>query len=103
MRANILDIIRTQCKLRTTLYGFRVYVEGTQLTAKELNKIYEPPPRTTESITSWAQKTIGAKKFGIIINRGENLNNELAKRMAYKISPLLKKQGPRFWVLILLF
>ena len=93
MRANILDIIRTQCKLRTTLYGFRVYVEGTQLTAKELNKIYEPPPRTTESITSWAQKTIGAKKFGIIINRGENLNNELAKRMAHKISPLLKKAG----------
>jgi len=93
MRANILDILRTQCKLKTTLYGFRVYVEGRQLTTKELNKIYDLPPKNMGSLTSWAQRTFGDQKFGIIMNRGENLNNELAKRMAQKISPLLKKVG----------
>ncbi|WP_373517647.1 hypothetical protein [Pricia sp.] len=93
MRANILDILRTQCKLKTTLYGFRVYVEGRQLTAKELNRIYNSPPKDIDSLTSWAQRTFGNQKFGIIINRAENLNNELAKRMAHKISPLLKKAG----------
>ncbi len=93
MSANILDILRTQCKLKTTLYGFRVYVEGKQLTTKELKRIYDLPPKNVDSITSWAQRTFGDQKFGIIINRGENLNNELAKRMAYKISPLLKKVG----------
>jgi hypothetical protein len=93
MRDDIIDIVRTLCKLRTTQFGFRVYIEGKQLTNKEMDKIYDSPPNVGESIDSWVKRTFKDKKFGMIINRGEKLNNELAKRMAYKISPLLDKVG----------
>ena len=35
MRDDIIDIVRTLCKLRTTQFGFRVYIEGKQLTNKD--------------------------------------------------------------------
>lgn len=93
MRDDIIDIIKLLCDLRTNQFGFRVYVEGKQLSNKEMNEVYDSPPKKGESIKSWAKRTFKGKKFGMIINRGEKLNNELAKRMAYKISPLLDKVG----------
>lgn len=93
MREEIMSIIRLLCKLRTTQFGFRVFVEGKQLSYKQMENIYDSPPKEGESVTSWAKRTFKGKKFGIIINRGEKLNNELATRMAYKISPLLNQVG----------
>ena len=93
MRGDIMDILRTLCKLRTNQFGFRVYVEGKLLTNKEMDSIYDSPPKNNESIDSWVERTFPNKKFGMIINRGEKLNNKLSKHMAYKISPLLDKIG----------
>jgi len=93
MRDEIMSIIRMLCKLRTTQFGFRVFVEGKQLSYKQMNDIYDTPPEEGESVNSWAKRAFGDKKFGIIINRGEKFNNELSTRMAYKISPLLNQVG----------
>jgi hypothetical protein len=93
MRNDIMDIIRFLCELRTTQFGFRVFVSGKQLNRKQMNKIYDSPPKENETINSWADRTFKDKKFGMIINRGEKLNQELAKRMAYKITPLLQQVG----------
>lgn len=93
MRGEIMSIIRLLCKLRTTQFGFRVFVEGKQVSYKQMEEVYDSPPEEGESVKSWGKRTFGNKKFGIIINRGEKLNNELARRMAYKISPLLNQVG----------
>lgn len=93
MRDDIIDIVRRLCEMRTTQFGFRVYIEGVQLTNKEMDKIYDSPPKKGESINDWADRTFEGKKFGMIINRGEKLNDDMATRMAYKIAPLLDHVG----------
>ena len=93
MRENILDIVRLLCKLRTNQFGFRIYEDGRQLGTKEMNRVYDSPPKKGESLQEWTDRTFGDKKFGMIINRGEKLHNELAQRMAYKITPLLDQVG----------
>lgn len=93
MREEIMSILRLLCELQTTQFGFRVYVEGKQLLKKEMQALFDTPPKIGESITEWSTRIFGDKKFGMIINRGEKLNNELAIRMAHKISPLLEQVG----------
>ncbi|WP_281986428.1 cupin domain-containing protein [Aquimarina aggregata] len=93
MRLEIMDILRTLCELRTDQFGFRVFVEGKQLYNKEMDLVYDSPPKKKETINDWTKRTFKNKKFGMIINRGEKINKLLAQRIAHKISPLLPQVG----------
>ena len=93
MRVHFMEILRVLANLRTDTFGYRVYVEGKMPRGTAMKEIYDTPPLDGENVTDWAKRLFGDKKFGLIINRGEKFNAELAKIIALKIKPLLEKVG----------
>lgn len=104
MRVLVLEVLADIAKLRTSQYGYRVFVDGKQLEHNELMLIFDSPPLKTESIEEWSVRVFGDKKFGMIINSGEKFNLELSKLIALKVQPLLEKVGlPREGINFTLF
>lgn len=93
MREYILEILADIAQLRTTNFGYRVYIEGQLLESNDMIDIYDSPPVKGDTIESWVKRTFGDKKFGMIINQGERFNLELSKQIAIKLKPLLDKIG----------
>ncbi|MFP3597241.1 hypothetical protein [Chryseobacterium sp. SIMBA_029] len=92
-RKYVMQIIKDLARLRTTDYGYRIYVEGKQLAKSEMTDIYNNPPSDNETIEEWSKLMFGNKKFGMIINSGEKFNVKLSKNIALKTKPLLDKTG----------
>jgi len=93
LRAYVLQILQTLAKLRTNQYGYRVYVEGKQLTTHEMSLVYDNPPYDDEELEDWVARVFGDQKFGMILNLGEKFNAELSKNIALKTAPYLEKIG----------
>lgn len=93
MRGYVLQILQTLAKLRTNQYGYRVYIEGKQLTTHEMSLVYDNPPYNDEELEDWVARVFGDKKFGMILNLGEKFNAELSKNIAIKTAPYLEKIG----------
>lgn len=93
MRKYILEILTDIAKLRTTTFGYRVYVDDVLLENNEMVRLYNSPPNQKDTIENWSKRTFGTQKFGIIINQGEKFNLKLSKLIALKLKPLLDKKG----------
>lgn len=93
MREDIVATIRTLCELKTTELGFQVYIEGNKATWNDMDHIYNNPPQENEAVEDWIDRIFPDKKVGMIIERGEKLNNALAKNIAHKITPFIDEIG----------
>lgn len=93
LRTYILQVLQTLAKLRTTQYGYRVYVDGKQLDHTEMKLVYDFPPYDGEALEDWAKRVFGEKKFGMILNLGEKFNLALSKNIALKTQPYFEKVG----------
>ncbi len=91
MRRCILDIIAQHAATCRDSYGYRVWVEGQQLT--DLDDHFARAPQAGEDVEDWTRRAFGDKRFGIILNRGEKFNEELSAAMAHALKPLLSKMG----------
>lgn len=93
LRRYVLQILGQLAKLRTTQYGYRVYIEGKQLDHIEMELLYNNPPFENEELEEWSTRVFGNRKFGMILNLGEKFNLQLSKNIALKTQPLLEKVG----------
>lgn len=93
LRTYVLQIIQTLAKLRTSTYGYRVYIDGKLLDNIGMNLIYDAPPYDHEEVENWVERVFGEKKFGMILNLGEKFNLDLSKNIAIKTQPYLEKVG----------
>jgi len=93
MRMNVMEVIAQLAALRTTQYGYRVYIEGVLVDTAGMEKIYDCPPEKGEEFAHWANRCFPNQKFGMIINRGEKFCPELPQGVSKKIAPLLEKAG----------
>jgi len=93
MRTYILEILARLAHMRTSKYGYRVYLKGVLLDGNGMEKIYDLPPLPGETLEQWVVRAFGEQKFGMIINQGERFNLELSKLIALKIQPYLAKTG----------
>lgn len=91
--ASILEILRILCGLRTSMYGFRVFVEGKLQSADEMDVIYDSPPLASESLKAWVIRVFKGRPFGIIINTGEKFDGALSASIAQKLQPLFQIVG----------
>lgn len=104
MRRYLLDIIAELANMRTTQFGYRVFVNGVPQGYEAMERIYDLPPTEGEEFEDWAIRCFGSNKFGMIINRGEKFCPELAKLVSVKINPLLEKIGiPRLGITFTIF
>ncbi|QTE23607.1 hypothetical protein [Polaribacter cellanae] len=93
MRSQILEMLASILKLRTSRFGFRVYVDGKLLENNEMIHLFDYPPVKGESIEDWSKRVFGNKRFGMIVNQGERFNPALSKLLAFKLKPLLELNG----------
>jgi hypothetical protein len=104
LRNYVLEIVATLCALRTSRYGFRVYIDGVLLNTYRMNAIYDAPPLPGESMEDWVERAFGDRKFGMIINLGERFNLPLSKNIALKTQYLFEEVGfPREGINFTLF
>lgn len=105
MRDDVMKIIRLISINKVPEYGFRLYIEKKNITAKELIIFFENfTPNIDETFEEWSNRAFGEKKFGIIINRGEKFNPLLVEKIVKKIKPLTEKVGiPRLGVTFTIF
>jgi len=103
-RRAVLDIVATLCKLRTSEYGFRAYLDGHLLGGDGMEMIYDHPPLPDEGMEDWARRVFQDRKFGFIINSGEKFHQEFSRDVALLMAPLLEKVGiPRDGIQFTLF
>ncbi len=93
MRGHLLEALAELDRLRTTQFGYRVFIEGELQGNKGMEEVFDVPPLQDEALDVWAKRAFGEKKFGIILNRIEKFSPELAQMIALKIKPLLDKVG----------
>ncbi|MAT90396.1 MAG: hypothetical protein CMC35_06850 [Flavobacteriaceae bacterium] len=93
MRSELMGIIRQLASMRTTEFGYRVFLDGKSLRNAEMEGFYDLPPKENESLEAWSHRCLNDRKFGLIINRGEKFSPELAAMVSKKIQPLLDKMG----------
>ncbi|SFW83982.1 hypothetical protein [Chitinophaga sancti] len=93
MQQYMLEIIAELARLRTNSFGYRIYIEGRELSHAEMLQFFDVPPKENEDIAQWAERAFGDKKFGLIINQGERFNQQLSKLIADKLKPLIEKTG----------
>lgn len=92
-RHAVANIISAIAKLRSSQYGFRVYLEGHQLGSSEIEDIYDNPPLDGECVVQWCERVFNDKKFGVIINSGEKFDQKFSKDVAVLMKPLFDKIG----------
>lgn len=93
-REFVKQIVVSINKLKTTKYGYRIYVEGKKLDFSEMeNKIFPNSPNEYESLEEWGTRIFDGKGYGIIINSGEKFNEKLSSDIATKLSPLMQSFG----------
>lgn len=99
-----MDIVSQLSQMRTSEFGYRVFLDGLQLGYKEMQAIYDKSPSPNETFEEWAKESFGDKKFGMIINRGEKFSPQLAEMVSEKITPILEKIGiPRLGITFTIF
>ena len=91
MRRCILDIIAELGSTIRNAYGYRLWIEGEQVT--DLDAHFAKAPRPGEDIEDWTRRAFGDQHFGIILNRGEKFNMELSRAMAYVLKPMMERAG----------
>lgn len=90
----VKQIIYSINQLKTTQYGYRVYVEGKKLDPSEMeNEIFPNSPQDDETLEDWGKRIFKGKNYGIIINSGEKFNELLSSDVATKLSPLMQTAG----------
>ncbi|WP_047243051.1 hypothetical protein [Chromobacterium subtsugae] len=102
---NVLSIIADLAKLKTTQFGYRIYIEGRLLGPNEMDDIFEKSaPLENEELETWAARVFGDQRFGIILNSGEKFNQALSKEIAVALAPLFDEIGyPRGGVQFTIF
>lgn len=93
LRKEVLNTLKTVCKLRTDKYGFRIYTNGDLISSTKMKAFYKKAPTQEENIAEWFHRVFEKEKSGIILNSAEVLNPVLAKKIALKIMPLLENNG----------
>jgi len=83
MRNYLMDIITQLSQMRTSQFGYRVFLDGQQLGQKAMETIYDKPPLPEESFEDWAARSFKDVKFGMIINRGEKFSPDLPRENRY--------------------
>lgn len=92
-RDAVASIISRVAELRSTQYGFRVYLDGHQINGAEMEAIYDDPPLSGESLLAWVHRVFSEKSFGIIINSGEKFSSDFSKDIATIMAPLFERIG----------
>ncbi|NHQ81107.1 hypothetical protein HA051_05860 [Chromobacterium vaccinii] len=92
-KQSVMGILSQLGKLKTTQFGYRVYVEGRQLDFEEMEDFFERAPHDAETLEQWTDRVFGGKKFGIILNSGEKFDLKLTSEIAICLSPFFEKIG----------
>ena len=96
LRSDVLRVVKELASRRICrygCYGYRVFIDGVLVPPREMERIYDVPPLDGEALEDWTERAFGDKKFGIIINLGENFDLDLASDIALKTKPLWEKVG----------
>lgn len=91
MRMMVMEIIREVHNKYRRKYGYRLYVDGAQISNEQT--IFSRAPLTGETLEEWTARIFEGEQFGIILNRGEKFSDELSSIIATWVTPLIRKLG----------
>jgi hypothetical protein len=91
----VLGVIRTMCRRQSDGGGFlRVYLDDHRLAQDQLTEhIYSSPPQMGETVSDWAERTFGPRRFCLIFNYAELLSDRLCQLLTQLIGPFLHQWG----------
>lgn len=90
-------------KMKIGMDSVRVYTEGG-LNHALIDKLILTPPLRDESLESWGRRISGSNRYGFIVTRAERWNDNLCRKVARFLAPLIGRATlPEYSFEILLF
>jgi len=93
LSAEILNVLKQLCRLRTNKYGYRTYIDGKIVGDDKLNYIFDNPPLEGENVVNYAERVFSNNEFGMIINGCEKFSDPLSRKLLELLAPLIEKVG----------
>lgn len=91
-QADVLSALRSLSEQEPYGTGIRVFEDGG-LIAEGQKRVMDNPPVEGESVSQWANRLFGDKKFGLVVNSAERYNDELTARIAAWFEDVLEVSG----------
>lgn len=91
-QTDVLSALRSLSEQEPYGTGVRVFENGG-LIAEGQKRIMENPPVEGESISEWANRLFGDKKFGLVVNSAERYNDKLTAKIAEWFEDIFEISG----------
>jgi len=92
LHKGVMEVLRERLTHKQYNDGFRIYLDGVEQDDDYYKNLAINPPKETEDILQYAQRTFD-KKFGIIINFGEKHSDLIAENIRIAVAPLIELVG----------
>lgn len=91
-QADVLSALRSLSGQEPYGTGIRVFEDGG-LIAEGQKRVMDNPPAEGETVSQWANRLFGDKRFGLVVNSAERYNDKLTGKIAAWFEDVLDISG----------